>query len=456
MPQCKHYEICGLDANPGEDLCILHSQHPDKDRSAFDEFLAAHREKNGHNFQHFVFPYHVDFFKKTTFTEWARFFYATFTHGADFSRARFMKGADFSHATLTGYAKFVSTTFTKNTKFSDATFTGWADFRQAAFDNQTSFARATFSEEGVCFNDAEFRARAIFSNAKFVAEASFAGAIFNTGGEFYGATFSEPAEFFRARFLGRTLFVSKKEEGRTIPIFAETEVSFRQVDIAPLDALIFRDADLQKCQFLGTDLRKAEFTNVKWPETICKKWPKFIRARWPQMVSRFAVYDEIEVEQKGEAENRSHVEQLYRQLKQNYEDRRDYERARHFHIGEKETRRKNSRGGLRILLTAYRWVSGYGESCLLPLIWVVILLAGTTAAYLYWNLLGSNPHITPVPDSASIKEVGLYSLRVMTLLKPSDFVPSGFGGNFVNWIQSIFGPLLFGLFALALRQRLKR
>ncbi len=55
MPECKHYKICGLDANPGEDFCILHSQHS-KDYGAFEEALAEHRKEENGNFRYFVFP----------------------------------------------------------------------------------------------------------------------------------------------------------------------------------------------------------------------------------------------------------------------------------------------------------------------------------------------------------------------------------------------------------------
>ena len=48
-----------------------------------------------------------------------------------------------------------------------------------------------------------------------------------------------------------------------------------------------------------------------------------------------------------------------------------------------------------------------------------------------------------------------YSFRVMAFLRPDDFTPIGYG-KVVHTVQSLLGPLLFGLFALAVRQRLKR
>ncbi len=48
-----------------------------------------------------------------------------------------------------------------------------------------------------------------------------------------------------------------------------------------------------------------------------------------------------------------------------------------------------------------------------------------------------------------------YSFRVMTFLRPTDLAPQGIA-KLVHTIQSLLGPLFIGLFALAVRQRLKR
>ncbi len=43
----------------------------------------------------------------------------------------------------------------------------------------------------------------------------------------------------------------------------------------------------------------------------------------------------------------------------------------------------------------------------------------------------------------------------MTFLRPTDLAPQGIA-KLVHTIQSLLGPLFIGLFALAVRQRLKR
>src|SRR3954447_25280428 len=101
MPQCKYYDICGRDRDEGteEDLCILHSETPDKNKQAFDEALDTHRKEREGNFSFFVFPGEINF-HGATFPEGADFHGATFTKGASFHGATFTKGADFSEATF--------------------------------------------------------------------------------------------------------------------------------------------------------------------------------------------------------------------------------------------------------------------------------------------------------------------------------------------------------------------
>jgi hypothetical protein len=210
------------------------------------------------------------------------------------------------------------------------------------------------------------------------------------------------------------------------------------------DAVTFLDADLTKCRFLDTDLRKVYMVGVKWP----------------QKGGRAHVYDAI-ASVKTEALSRrpwNQIERLYRELKQNYEDRRDYERAGDFHYGEKEMRRQNpdTARGLRFFLMLYWLFSGYGERYLRPLFWAAVLFVGSTIGYMWWGIRPKAGGSQLAWTSGSDWFQGAhYSFRVMAFLKPDDLVPVGYA-HVINTFQTLLGPLFLGLFALALRQRLKR
>ncbi len=420
MTACRYSHICHRNGGEGTeaDLCILHSQDPSKDKWLFDQSLTEHRVQHGANFSQFVFPGDAHFFE------------AIFSKKASFWHAKFMKEANFGSTTFSKAANFGGACFSEWASFSVATFTETAHFFEAAFIGGVEMQEASFTKEA-CFLDATFTKPAYFMRAKFI-----------NGADFSQCTFTESVSFHHARFSGRTIFSSREEDGKMRPIFSEAEVDFREAIIVPLDALIIKDADLRKCRFRGTDLRKAEITN----------------ARWPKIGSRVGVYDEIAPLAEGETRQWSHIERVYRQLKQNYEERRDYERACDFHYGEKEMRRKNpeTAAWLRRVLWLYRWAGGYGERCLPPLFWTGCLFLASTLGYLWWGLCHKGETTRLALTSLwDWLRAAHYSLRVMFLLKPDDLVPVGYA-KLVHTVESLVGPLLIGLFALALRQRLKR
>jgi hypothetical protein len=223
--------------------------------------------------------------------------------------------------------------------------------------------------------------------------------------------------------------------------------------INPPDAVTFLGADLTKCRFQNTDVRKVQLFDVNWP----RKGGQTI------------VYDEIapvksadESEEVGSTRPWYQLERLYRELKQNYEDRRDYERAGDFHYGEKGMRRQSpeTARGLRFFLTFYWLFSGYGERYLRPLLWAGLLFGGSTFGYMWWGLRlkdGSSSLAWTYPwiNPWDWLRAADYSFWVMTLLKPDDWVPLRYA-QLVNTFQTLLGPVFLGLFALALRQRLKR
>jgi hypothetical protein len=176
------------------------------------------------------------------------------------------------------------------------------------------------------------------------------------------------------------------------------------------------------------------------------------------------VYDEIAPADliAGRTQPWAQIERLYRELKQNHEDRRDYERAGDFHYGEKEMRRQNpdTARGLRFFLTLYRLFSDYGEGYLKPLGWAGLLFVASTIGYMWWGLRlkdGSSRLAWTYPwiNPGDWLRAAYYSFRVMILLKPDDWGPLGYA-QLVNTFQTLLGPTFLGLFALALRQRLKR
>jgi hypothetical protein len=312
------------------------------------------------------------------------------------------------------------------------------------------------------FRAATFSKVALFGAAKFLMEAEFSGATFTEGAFFDSATFTERADFDKAIFSGRTLFAGRQERTKAAGhIFADTEVNFRQVIINPPDAVTFLVADLTKCQFQDTDLRKMQFVGATCPQKG-RRTVVYDEIIPVQSADRTVFYPDIQLTGIESAEGRmrpwSQLERLYRELKQNYEDRRNYECAGDFHYGEKEMRRQNPETalGLRFFLWPYWMFSGYGERYRRPLLWAGLLFVGSTIGYMWWGLRpkASGPSLAWTNGWDWLQGT-YYSFRVMTFLKPDDRLPVGYA-HVINTFQTLLAPIFLGLFALALRQRLKR
>jgi len=484
MGRCKYYEVCGLEdsSQPDNYLCILHSPDLNKNQKAFNNALEAHRRKEERfsNFERFVFPSEAHF-ERATFPHQADFSRAVFSKGASFEKAVFEKGANFTFSNFIEESSFSDATFTESTWFTktvfgaDANFIGarfsrrsyfqgakfqktatfsWANFaeearfRQTEFKSDIDFSQAIFSglarfseiifPDTTLFTGTKFAEQASFHTVIFKNDSDFTEALFNKGGEFYDTHFAS-VKFTRARFYGPTTFDASDK----VSMF-DGEVLFTQTIIDPGDSVKFIEADLPRCRFLGTDVRKVHFIGVTW---AC-------------IGARNGVYDEITPLQPGEQRQWAQIEELYRQLKQNYEERRDYERAGHFHIGEKEMRLKNpdTPRHLRFLLWLYKWVSGYGEHYRLPLIWLAGLWLLTSCTALVWGLtMGQGAYAVRLsPNSSSHWGWALlYGLETMFHLPAREFTPTGLG-RAIHTFASILGPVFIGMFGLALRQRLKR
>jgi hypothetical protein len=123
-------------------------------------------------------------------------------------------------------------------------------------------------------------------------------------------------------------------------------------------------------------------------------------------------------------------------------------------------RRQNpqTRLSLRVLLALYWLASGYGERILRPLLCVLVLFAACTFFYLSCELRPVKGDDVPglsLKNVCTWREAAPYSFQVMAFFRPQDYHLSGWA-KAVYTLQSLLGPLLFGLFALAVRQKLKR
>lgn len=450
MKECKHFNICGLkvDADVENGMCILHSTNPNKDKQDFDRVLSEHRNSKRNRFDYVVFPDTVDF-QNVIFEEDTHFRRCIFYGDASFIDAAFEKSANFSGALFNGYADFERTIFSEYTLFTASTFKNHASFIATKFKDRVHFHNASFVTAGPSFSAVEFVKGANFTQVNFQ---------------------SAHAKFIDCLFSGNTIFQSGRntifqESGNKNTEYTKAFSGARLIEFifCKIDAskpMIFRNADMSVVSFHGTRLLHIEFTDILWP-----KINDFFGFK------RLALYDEIEnlkqIKSERDKDKAKEIkasfinkERIYRDLKNNYQNDKDWERAGDFHYGEKEMRRKNPNTDLihRFFLTLYWILSGYGERYLRPLFWTIFILLVSTIGYLMFGIApdGDKDLALKFSKINDWFNATLYSLQLITLQRPSDLQPVTLLAKTLNVLQGILGPILLGFFALAIRQRFKR
>ena len=383
-------------------------------------------------------------FNGATFGEKARFEGATFREGASFRSATFEDGAAFGSATFGDGADFRGATFGARAVFWDATFGDEADFRSATFGKEADFGFATFGDRAD-FEDATFGDRAGLGSATFGKWADFQYATFGEGADFRSATFGEGADFRSATFEGVAVFWGAREQPEQpkdgkikvgeIPVF-KGWVDFSSLKLRVPQNVRFQTVNLSQARFLNTRLDKIQFIDVDWQERDGRK----------------CVYDEIAEEPKEK--NYALIARLYRQLKRNYEEERDYPGAGDFHYGEMEMTlrmHQEKKEWFSWLLTrAYKFLSGYGEKAERA---IVIALAILLVPALCYDL-GSMTLNHPTKFLRDFTDYLLQSLGYMTFRIYE--TPIKWWWKILMVAQAILGPIQLALAALSLRRKFRR
>ncbi len=456
-----HHAVCNRSAN-GSSMgtsCILHDESPTKDRTAFDTALAEHRAQRGDDFSYVVFPPGVEFrgmtfspsasFRNAQFLGEVSFAGATFDGEVSFQGTVFRQGVNASGVSFGRRAAFSDARFEADADFSGAHFGGAAHFAGAVFDDWTSFVEVTFGG-GATLHQVRFNGPITFYESVFEGDLLFDGGVAQSAVAFSRARFEQRVivsgvdfqgrlDASQATFSGETIFEGR---GRVPFLFDGIPVNFQDASFGYYSMVFIRNADLRRCRFLDTDLRNVEFTSVRWP--------RFRRG--------VCVYDELQGQKESPGDLPwGQLARLYRELKQNYEDRRNYLRSGDFHYREKEMQRRNPEmpWNHRALLWMYWALSGYGERVLPPLVWLTGLVAGSALLYLSAGVQGAPTEPVLTWHWADGWRAAYYSLRVALLQNPTDLILSPIG-QVVHTVQIILSPIFIGLLVLAIRQRVKR
>jgi len=535
-----HSAAPGVDEKP---VCLMHSRDSGKSDADFQqEFRRILREAGDGlaDFSRFIFPTSiyiaVEFavkcrFERATFIQDTDFGHATFTRGADFIEARFRQAANFASATFTqktsfnaarfaqdadfGFVRFMQdadfkfATFTQNANFDRSSFTQNADFSYARFTDDAYFLSAKFTENAdfvwakfthanfinagftqkAGFDGASFTENACFIRATFAQNADFNSVTFAQGAEFGGSTFAGWADFRLARFSGTAQFEQTKFRQNPQPKDHEPGPVFSGAVFEEPEKVAFYRTHLGQALFHNRDVSKINFSDVTWRKRANGKWMVFDEAVDPQLSAAEALRPP-----KGDPNLRNYrlIEELYQQLKKNYDDCCDYSTAGDFHYGELEMKRLNSDHHNKVLrwlhsnlglVAWYKYASEYGESYVRPGCWLLAVLILFTCLYPWAGLCNGqtgkqypghceNNEVcvsyrnwtdngTTIPERAeAICDVlghgAMTALYVAAFQRDLTYKPSYRVGRLLALVETLLTSTLAALFLLAVRRQFKR
>jgi hypothetical protein len=272
----------------------------------------------------------------------------------------------------------------------------------------TYFRRAQFSGEVTSFNDATFEKEVYFNEATFKEKVVFQGREANL------------------------VFAS------------EARAWFHSVRIDKPELLTFNTVLLHPGWFINADVRKVDFTDVKW----------YGMPGGPEGRIEAEVKD---LKDRGVESPYTLLSQACRRLSTNAEENREYPLANEFYFWSMNALRKEGWRSLGLIGTFYWALSGYGVRARRAL--GVLLTIAVVFAVLYM-LLGPNAlqvSLASNPEQV-MKHAGqavVYSLSTMARLNPEPKPNPGLF-QFLVTIEGILGPLQIALLALAVRRKVMR
>jgi uncharacterized protein YjbI with pentapeptide repeats len=494
---------CGEKADRLGDLCIFHDPSPEKEPTGIRKRLEARIDETAKDsilrLDGSIFPRDVSFRD------------LVFRSSVSFRRAEFHdKTTDFSGAQFHGLT----------TSFSSAQFNSERiNFERVKFHGETTdFAGAEFRGKTTNFNFCRFRAQTTdfhsvnfgsnttnFIRAAFYSETcDFSRAKFHTRTtnfldvQFYG----QPTTFRRAEFRGNVLFSTIRPEG----MFHKATVSFERISVSENAEIIFDGVNLSKTKFIGVDLARIKFLDVKWNHAA-----GWWRGRW-----RSRLYDEecwrekrLTDASRADSENLGQLARLYRALKAYYRQTGEYKLFGHFHYGLMEVQWHQleledqppigASRGRRLWLwlkrksrkwlsweALYRFSSGYGESYARSASVLGLLIVGFAAVYwwlgvptplethrmvnvflgtpthegLQYISLGAKAALDPTPwwghEWLAALAYSLQTASIGRLHYFNDSTPPSRAAEIAYTFESILGPVQIAFFAVALRNRFRR
>jgi len=370
----------------GHNYCIFHTQNDDK-LAAFlekikEKFKKEDKPGNIARMDYFYFPSGFSFNEDFRLSESDIVFNDAYFNNVNFSGIEFKGAIEFNNCTFTGEIRFDDIKFYSNMKLISATFKDSLKIRDIVFKSDASFDFTIF-QGPLLIEKTVFCNKASFLKAEFYKEAVISKCLFFSSSTFERLDFNSSQFILKdCSFFEYTTFQNNDLTHFKFVRCLLNKVSFLGSNVKETQFLNC-DWDLQKKSYLVkskldeisefTLLKESEILTLK--EEIKSNLKRSRNRSWDKISRRLVLIDEANLKQKKskwikektadtykEGTIFEEVADVYRQLKINMDNRRQFHLSDQFYCGEMEMQyeiRKNA-GMSRILLYFYRMI-GYGN-----------------------------------------------------------------------------------------------
>ncbi|PKV50866.1 hypothetical protein ATE84_2934 [Aquimarina sp. MAR_2010_214] len=336
-------------------------------------------------------------FSEVCFKEEANFVFAHFLcEKKKFGRSCNRRKVEFTNVVFFREALFLTTKFYVKTYFSMIEFKGYTGFQDAEFHDEVIFGMSNFS------------GKAEFNKTKYVKK----------------TTFSEIK--FQGMILFQALnFIYNKNDKEIIPL-----MSFESSPFA--NNVTFRQVNLTTTYFYESDIAEARFKECSWNET----YGRLVLAN--------------ETLQTGDLNYFKMLEELYRQLKKNFDSNKDWELSGKAYVSEMEMRKHRLFNEKQyfswFIYWFYGFFGGYTQNFKRPIMSLLGLIG--LFSFMYYFIDHSWQWAI---------QRGIYGAlpKLITIDIPEDCNFEGYWLIASN-IETLLGSTFLVFFILALRKRFKQ
>lgn len=405
----------------------------------FDNYVFPKFQRNGSNPSTRDSTFRWDFWDKRQITD--------FDKEASFISAKFLGPALFSSVKFER-VNFVLTVFEENVQFDNCIFSDVTRFAHFKFQESVSFCGAKFTarnkwiefssiifEHVSDFRNVVFDSRVRFVNDKFNLRTLFINAVFNEEVDFKHNNFVSSIDLANVQFFKKVLFESNTFNKVNLEMVNKKEFNYFGKVYPPKPPIIhfvnsYFNAD---CVILNADLKNISFDNCDVTDL------SFKRCDWVINKDRLVTNEE--------GRELKDSEEHYRQLKRNFDNKKNWEMSGLAYVSEMEIRQKRLWDENNyynwFIYWFYGYFAGYTQDFKKPILSIVALISISTLLYYFIDFNIVRGFQRSLKGALPYLEIGIE--------KP-------FTGYWliIKNVEAILGGTFLAFFVLALRKRFKQ